>query len=227
MNFQLDRGRNKNRWLPCSGGRGSSLTLSDSQVFGCPWRSIWRHRDQDDRNYVHVVNIPLDGDSTFYNYPHRSDPLLQHEPRRKLPAGVKIKQFPLRISTIDGSSVSGTIAVINDVYINQLKTTHEELSDMAIPSINDQSTNARIRGAKALQTEDVNPFTRLQFIQLGFGLFHLSMNLVWALLHAHRGSISEPGSLTYFFAVLDRTSLGCEHPTITRYLLHSCKFSVG
>jgi hypothetical protein len=90
--------------------------------------------------------------------------------------------------------------------------THEELSNMAIPSINDQSTNARIRGAKVLRTEDVNPFTQLQCIQLGFGLFHLSMNLIWALLHVHRGPVSEPGSLCYFFAILDRTRLGCEHP---------------
>jgi len=88
----------------------------------------------------------------------------------------------------------------------------EQLSDYAIPSINDQSTNARIRGAKALRTADVNPFTRLQFLQLGFGLFHLCMNLIWAILHVHRGSISQPGCLSYFFAVLDRTRLGCEHP---------------
>ncbi|KAF8551153.1 hypothetical protein OG21DRAFT_1513121 [Imleria badia] len=114
--------------------------------------------------------------------------------------------------TIDDSYVSGIIAVINDVYINQLKMTHEELSDMAIPSINDQSTNARIRTAKAVRTMDVNPFTQLQCFQLGFGLFHLSMNLVWALLHAHRGSLNEPGSLSYFFAVLDRTRLDREHP---------------
>ena len=38
------------------------------------------------------------------------------------------------------------------------------------------------------------------------------MNLIWALLRVHRGSVAEPGSLCYFFAVLDRTRLGCEHP---------------
>ena len=38
------------------------------------------------------------------------------------------------------------------------------------------------------------------------------MNLIWALLHLHRGLISEPGSLSHFFAVLDRSRLGCEHP---------------
>ena len=124
----------------------------------------------------------------------------------------RTKQYRLRTSTIDESSVAGNIAVVNDVYINQLKMTHEELSGLAVPSINDQSTNARIRGAKALRMKDVNTFTRLQFLQLGFGLFHLTMNLIWALLHVHRGSIQQVGSLSYFFAVLDRTRLGSEHP---------------
>ena len=81
---------------------------------------------------------------------------------------------------------------------------------MAVPCIDDQSTDARVRDAKALRTKDVNPFIQLHL--LGFGLFHLSMNLIWGLLHVHRGSISEPSSLSYFFAVLDRTRLGCEHP---------------
>ncbi|KAF9218561.1 hypothetical protein BS17DRAFT_649081, partial [Gyrodon lividus] len=62
------------------------------------------------------------------------------------------------------------------------------------------------------RTKDINPFTRLQFLQLGFGLFHLCMNLIWALLHVHRGSIHQPGSLSYFFAILDRSLLACEHP---------------
>jgi len=75
--------------------------------------------------------------------------------------------------------------VVNDVYINQVKVTPEQLVNRAVPSINDQSTNARIRGAKALQLKDINPFTQLQFLQLGFGLFHLCMNLIWALLHIH------------------------------------------
>ncbi|KIJ57647.1 hypothetical protein HYDPIDRAFT_44852 [Hydnomerulius pinastri MD-312] len=161
---------------------------------------------------LHVINILLDSCPEFKHYKPRSDPLLRCGERRKMPKGYRTKQYPLRTSTIDESSVTGNIAVINDVYITQLKMSHEQLSDMAVPSINDQSTNARIRGAKALRTKDINPFTRLQCLQLGFGLFHLCMNLIWALLHVHRGSINQLGSLSYFFAVLDRTRLGCEHP---------------
>jgi hypothetical protein len=129
-----------------------------------------------------------------------------------MPKGYCTKQFPLRTSTIDESSITGNIAVIHNVYICQLQMTHDELSDYAIPSFNDQSTNARIRGVKTLCVKDVNPFTRLQNIQLGFGLFHLCLNLVWALLHVHRGSIHQVSSLSYFFALMDRTRLGCEHP---------------
>jgi len=117
----------------------------------------------------------------------------------------------------------GNIAVINNVYLNQLKMTHEQLSDRAIPCINDHSMNAWIRGVKALRTQDVNPFTRLNCFQLAPGLFHLSMNLIWALLHVHRGSINQPGSLSYFFAVLDQSRLGCEHPnyhTLLTTLMH-------
>ncbi|KIJ05902.1 hypothetical protein PAXINDRAFT_20870 [Paxillus involutus ATCC 200175] len=161
---------------------------------------------------IHIIETLLDCCKSFHDYKRLHGHLFHHLQRRKIPKGYRTKQYPLRTSTIDESSITGNIAVINDVYINQLKMTHEQLADQAIPSINDQATNARIRGAKALRTKDVNSFTRLQILQLGFGLFHLCMNLIWALLHIHRGSINQVGSLSYFFALLDRTRLGCEHP---------------
>ena len=79
-------------------------------------------------------------------------------------------------------------------------------------SINDQLTNARIRSAQTIRARDVNAWERREVFQLGFGLFHLCLNLVWALLHVHRGSLAEPGSLTYLFALLEKTRLGGEHP---------------
>lgn len=45
----------------------------------------------------------------------------------------------------------------------------------------------------AFKVQDVNPFTRL-------GSFNLCLNLVWALLHVHPGSIF--GSLSVFFTFL-------------------------
>ena len=161
---------------------------------------------------IHVIDILLKYSKPFEGFDRSEDPCLRHPERQKMPKGHCTKQYPLRTSTLDESSVLGNIAVVNDVYINQLKLTHEQLVDQAVPSINDQSTNARIWSAKALRTKDINPFTQLQFLQLGFGLFHLCMNLIWALLHVHRGSIQQVGSLSYFFSLLDRSQLGCEHP---------------
>jgi len=48
--------------------------------------------------------------------------------------------------------------------------------------------------------------------QLGFGLFHLCLNSIWALLLVHHGTISQIGSLTFFFAVLEKTRLSEKHP---------------
>ena len=185
----------------------SSLTFNADVRPTHDQSSAFRHQLQ-----IHVIDILLECCSHFKSYSHRADPLLKYLERQKISKGHRTKQYPLRTSTIEESSVTGNIAVIHDVYINQLNMTHNNFSNIAIPSINDQSTNARIRGAKALRAKDVNPFTRLQFLQLSPGLFHLGMNLIWVLLHVHRGSINQPGSLAYFFALLDRSRLSCEHP---------------
>jgi hypothetical protein len=42
--------------------------------------------------------------------------------------------------------------------------------------------------------------------------FFICLNLIWALLHVHRGSISQPGSLSHWFVVLDKARLGSQHP---------------
>jgi hypothetical protein len=38
------------------------------------------------------------------------------------------------------------------------------------------------------------------------------MNLLWCVLETHRGTLNQMGSLTHFFAVLEKTRLGGEHP---------------
>jgi len=110
------------------------------------------------------------------------------------------------------ATVRGNLQFHDDVYTTQLKRQTDGLSEYAIPSINDQLTNARIRSAQILRARDVNAWERREVFQLGFGLFHLCLNLVWALLHVHRGSLGDTGSLTYFFALLEKTRLGNEHP---------------
>ena len=139
-------------------------------------------------------------------------PALQHKPRRASPLK-KTEQFPLRVSTINpGDGGVGTIGVVSDVYETQLKMTPADLDNTATPSINDQLTNARVRGAKILRSKDVNPFRQLDPLQLGYGVFHKMLNFVWALLKTHQGPIDQIGSLKFFFALLEKTRLGNEKP---------------
>jgi hypothetical protein len=148
----------------------------------------------------------------FDSEPYSKDKALQHKPRRPIPNGYITEQFPLRATTIEEATVRGNLLFHDDIYITQLKRSADELSEYAIPSINDQLTNARIRSGQTLRARDVSAWERREVFQLGFGLFHLCLNLVWALLHVHRGSLAESGSLTYFFALLEKTRLGGEHP---------------
>ena len=140
------------------------------------------------------------------------DPTLQPITRRALAANNKTQQFPLRTTTIEESLVHGNLLVHEDAYLVQLGQETDDLVKYAIPSINDQSTNARIRGAQVLRIYDRDPWNRRDVFQLGFGLFHLCMNLIWALLHVHRGSLHQMGSLTYFFALMEKARLSADHP---------------
>jgi hypothetical protein len=158
---------------------------------------------------VHTVQVlrHLKGSEDIVN---RQD--FQHLERRKLPAGYATKQYPLRASHIEEASVQGNIAVVENIYISQLRMSETDFDDRAIPCINDQLTNARIRTAQLSRTSDDNAFTRLEFLQLGFGLFHAHMNLIWAILSVHRGSFETVGSLAYFFNILDLRRLGSARP---------------
>ena len=137
---------------------------------------------------------------------------LQHKPRQPIPKGYITKQFPLRATTIEEATVQGNLLFHDDIYVTQLKRSTEELSEYAIPSINDQLTNSQIRSGQILCARDNTSWERREVFQLGFGLFHLCLNLVWALLHVHRGTLGNTGSLTYYFALLQKTCLGSEHP---------------
>ena len=97
-------------------------------------------------------------------------------------------------------------------YVKQLKMKPEDLEDTAVLSINNQATNSHIRAYQAKQTEDTNNFNRMKVWQLSFGLFHLCLNLIWALLLVHCGTILQTGSLKLFFAVLEKTQLSKKYP---------------
>ncbi|KAH9006039.1 hypothetical protein EDB84DRAFT_1246116, partial [Lactarius hengduanensis] len=63
-----------------------------------------------------------------------------------------------------------------------------------------------------IRRKDVSYWETREIFQLGFGSFHLTMNLLWCVLETHRGTLNQMGSLTQFFAVLEKTRLGGEHP---------------
>ena len=166
---------------------------------------------------IRIINVLITYCDHFHIY--AKDPDLQHKPRRKMPAGYKTEQFPLRVTTIEEASVHGNLQYHDEVYHTQLKRSSEELSEFAIPTFNDQLTNSRIRSCQIQRARDSNPWNRREVFQLGFGLFHLCMNLIWVILHVHRGSLDQPGSLTYFFSLLDKARLGGDHPDY--HTLHS------
>ncbi|KAJ7183912.1 hypothetical protein C8R46DRAFT_856486, partial [Mycena filopes] len=141
-----------------------------------------------------------------------SNPLLQHIPRRPIPLGYVSHHTPARASIIEEATTRGNLLFHDEVYVNQLRRTPESLSKYTIPGFHDQLTNARIRAAQLLRKKDLNAWERREIFQLGFGLFHLCLNLVWGVLHVHRGSVNELGSLTYFFALIEKARLGGDQP---------------
>ena len=138
----------------------------------------------------------------------------QHPARRAIPKGHKTKFYCLRATTIEEASVEGNLLVHDDIYRVQLKLDPHDssINNLAIPTFNDQLTNCRIRGAQVICSQDVLRFEQRVIFQISLGLFHLVMNLIWALLATHRGTIDKIGSLTFFFAVLKKARLGSEHP---------------
>jgi hypothetical protein len=140
------------------------------------------------------------------------DPLLQHMARRPFPVGWITPEFPTRATIIEEATTRGNLLYHDEIYLNQFKRTTDSLSKYAIPSINDQLTNARIRAGQILRAQDTNAWNRREVFQLAFGLFHLCLNLVWGILHAHRGTVNMTGSLSYFFSLMEKTRLGNDQP---------------
>lgn len=66
--------------------------------------------------------------------------------------------YCLRASIIEEASVQGNILVHDDIYRIQLKLDADDaiINTQAIPTINDQLTNARIRGDQAMRAQDVS-----------------------------------------------------------------------
>ncbi|KAJ2914065.1 hypothetical protein MD484_g6332, partial [Candolleomyces efflorescens] len=160
---------------------------------------------------VHIINILLSRSQAF-NREDYDDEILKHKPRRPHPPGYKTEFFPIRVSTKEEASVHGNLMYHDEVYLTMLQRAAEELSNTAIPSVNDQHTNSCIRSGQALRADDLNNYHRRLVFQPGMGLFHAALNLAWALLSIHRGTLAQKGSLTWWFAILEKTRLGQQKP---------------
>ncbi|KAJ7580878.1 hypothetical protein C8J56DRAFT_867146 [Mycena floridula] len=59
---------------------------------------------------------------------------------------------------------------------------------------------------------DINAWERRQLFQLGMGLFHLIMNLIWGINKKYAGSVRETGTLRYYFSLMDKVRLSGDKP---------------
>lgn len=143
-----------------------------------------------------------------------SHPELQHKPRRQLPPNTKTRFTPLRATTIEEKSVQGNLENHDDFYIRQMgrDPMDPELSKWAVPSLNDQLTNSRIRSCVIARQGDLNPWLRREIFQLGIAIFHMLMNLIWGLQIKYYGTRDAPGSLVYFFTLMDKKRLAGDKP---------------
>ncbi|KAJ7016532.1 hypothetical protein C8F04DRAFT_1342897 [Mycena alexandri] len=165
--------------------------------------------------------------------PRQDELELQSPPRRALPDGHKTPQLPLKLCTLEESSIKGNLAAHVESHITQLHLTYAQLTK-AVLSINDQATQSLNRGAKSIRAFDVNPFLRCQMFQLAIGLFHLCLNLVWGVLHVHRGHINYPETLAHLQhpdyhsllaalmqildgLILDAWRIECGYPSLAAY----------
>ncbi|KAF6742175.1 hypothetical protein DFP72DRAFT_1082442 [Ephemerocybe angulata] len=160
---------------------------------------------------VHLIKIfdkYSPDDFTLADY---DDPCLQHKPRHVIPSG-RTPFHPIRVSTTEEASIKGNLKYQQEVYVDLFGLDPEKLSKYAIPSINDQLTNSRIRSGQILRVDDINDFHRRRIFQLAMGLFHAALNLVWAMLHVHRGSSTQLATIAFWIIVLEKVRLSGAKP---------------
>jgi hypothetical protein len=182
-------------------------------------------REMTDHLIIDIIKILIENHPGF-DYLSNSS-ILEHHIYRRPPSGCKTTEFILRTTTTDESTTDGNIEVARNAYINQLAFGLHDLDNQAIPCINDQSTNARVQSAQLLRSDDVGSINRMENFQLAPGLFHAQLNLIWAILHVHRGSLEEIGGLQYYIALLGRVRLGAEHPDYRTLVSFSTQVLVG
>ncbi|KAF8178382.1 hypothetical protein K438DRAFT_1769567 [Mycena galopus ATCC 62051] len=127
---------------------------------------------------------------------------------RPSPPDHQTDEYVLRTTKLDEGSSEGSIQVNDNIYLDQLQFAIHDLDNTAVPSYNDQKTNALIRSARLLRIGDLSAILRMDYYQLAPGAFHVELNLSWLLLKIHRGNGADLGSLQYFIGLLAKVRLG-------------------
>lgn len=160
-----------------------------------------------DQLVVHIIDCLFAYNEGFERV--ANEPSLKHRTIRAIPVGWKTPQIPTRASTTEEATTRGNLLFHDELYIDRLRRTPELMSKYAIPSFHDQLTNSRIRSAQVLRSKDVNAWERREVFQLFFGLFHLCLNLVWAVLHTHSSRQRERvGKPDLFFYTHGKDTVG-------------------
>ncbi|KAG0692099.1 hypothetical protein DFH29DRAFT_818237 [Suillus ampliporus] len=133
----------------------------------------------------------------------------------------------LRTTTNDKSTTDGNIKVAWNGYLEQLGFGLHDLDNQAIPCINDQSTNSRVCGAQLLCSDNIRSINHMENFQLAPSFFHVQLNLIWAILHVHCGSIEDTGGMQYYISLLGRVRLGAEHPDYRTLVSFTMQVLVG
>ncbi|KAI0315754.1 hypothetical protein OF83DRAFT_1173526 [Amylostereum chailletii] len=143
---------------------------------------------------------------------HASSPALQHCPIRPLLDGHRTQCCYLCVLDIEEASRAGNLKLQDHIYLIDCEMTPEELSDHAILVAGNGLTCSRVRSGKDVRKRELNAWACRDIFQITIGLFHMGLNLIWALLCVHRGTLSEGASLTSLFVLLEKTRLGSPHP---------------
>ncbi|KAJ7445336.1 hypothetical protein FB451DRAFT_1055712 [Mycena latifolia] len=96
----------------------------------------------------------------------------------------------------------------DDYVTTQFPTQLSTIEENSIPGNLAVHEDVFVTQLKMHSTEVARRFV----FQLGIGLFHLCLNLIWAVLQSHRGHETTEGSLAYFFVILEKARLGGKHP---------------
>jgi hypothetical protein len=105
--------------------------------------------------------------------------------------------YPLMPIMISEDKTSGNIAIIEDIFRNQLNLPRdyfESKHDEPAPAIGiggDNKTANRIWSAKYNAGDNISAFDRLEFAQVIPGLFHAEMHAVHAIIKAHWGVVKK------------------------------------